>query len=46
MITEPEAAAVASLSGLNAEGVQNQVKSGDGSKSLSFMRFQQFHLIF
>lgn len=45
MITEPEAAAVASLSGLNAEGVQN-VKSGDGSKSLSFMRFQQFHLIF
>jgi hypothetical protein len=33
MITEPEAAAVAALSDLIEEGVPDQVKPGDGSKS-------------
>lgn len=33
MITEPEAAAVAALSNLIEEGVPDQVKPGDGSKS-------------
>lgn len=45
MITEPEAAAVASLSGLIADGVQNQVKPGDGSKSFPFVHVSNIHLI-
>jgi hypothetical protein len=31
LITEPEAAAVATLSGLIGEGVENQLHPGDGS---------------
>lgn len=31
LITEPEAAAVATLSGLTGEGIENQLKVGDGS---------------
>lgn len=36
MITEPEAAAIATLSSMNVEGVHHQIKSGDGSTSTFF----------
>jgi hypothetical protein len=32
MITEPEAAAVAALTGLVGEGIENQIHAGEGSK--------------
>ena len=38
LITEPEAAAVATLPGLIGEGVENQVKPGDGST------FEPYHV--
>ena len=38
LITEPEAAAIAALSGLIGEGVENQISAGDGSKSVLLLR--------